>query len=122
MKRGIFAVLLATSLLPPIAAAQTAQPGAPARPDVVLLPRDVAIAAMNWIAQPDPTSAVRLFALLSACMQDNPASGVTARAGGPDQCPAVAAAIEARDKELAAARPQPAPEPIIGPKSAEAAH
>ena len=72
--------------------------GAP--PDVVLLPRAVAQAAMQWVMAPDPTNAVRIYAALQACMQNNPHDGVTTRMG-PDQCPEVTEALAARNKEIA---------------------
>lgn len=67
--------------------------------DMVMLPRNVAIAAMNWITQPDATIAVKLYAALSACIQDNPQNGHLMRIG-EDQCPEVTAALAARDKEI----------------------
>lgn len=93
MKQALFAALL---LLPIAGSAQ--QP--PAKPDVILLPREVAVAAMNWIAQPDASNAVKLYAALSACISDNPVNGMLSRTGA-DQCPEITAAIEARGKELA---------------------
>ena len=68
--------------------------------DLVLIPRDVASTALSWIAQPDPSNAVRLYVALNACISNNPLDGVVTRSG-PDQCPGVTAAIEQRDKEIA---------------------
>lgn len=94
MKRLLFAFLL----LPVAAAAQIAQPTA--KPDMVLLPREVATAAANWIAQPDAATAVKLYAALSACINDNPSGGAVTRMG-QDQCAVVTDALAARDKEMA---------------------
>lgn len=69
------------------------------KPDVVLLPREVAQAALDWIATPNPMMAVRLYSTLQACLQDNPHNGATMRMGG-DQCPVVSEAIAARAKEV----------------------
>lgn len=68
-------------------------------PEMVLLPRNLAQAAVQWMAQPDPTIAVNLHALLFACIQDNPTGGSTVHTG-QDQCPAVTSALAARDKEI----------------------
>ena len=92
MKHWAFAAAL--SLTPIIVSAQEQ------KPDVVLIPRDVAQMALNWIAAPDPTVAVRLYSALQACIQDNPHNGAVSRMGS-DQCPVVTQAIEARTKEIA---------------------
>ena len=46
------------------------------------------------IAAPNAETAVRLYAGLLACLADNP-TGSTVRREGPDQCPAVTAALKA---------------------------
>ncbi len=93
-------IILATLLIAPLAA-QAQQPPQP--PDMVLLPRQIAESAMQWISTPDPTTAVRLYATLQACLADNPQNGRVTRQG-PDLCQAVTAALAARDKELADAK------------------
>lgn len=93
MKQALFLAIL---LFP---AAALAQP-APQKPDLVLIPRDMAQMAANWITQPDPTIAVKLYAALTACIQDNPNNGSVMRVG-PDQCPSVTAEIAERDKQIA---------------------
>lgn len=75
----------------------------PAAPEMVLLPRILAETAAQWIGAPDATTAVRVFAALQACLADNPQGGRLVRQG-QDQCPAVTAALAARDKELADAK------------------
>lgn len=90
---------LTIALLPAIPAAAVAEQPLP-KPDVVIIPRVAVQAAMNWIATPDPTNAVRLYSALQACLQDNPIDGRVSRMG-PDQCPEVTEAIAARDKEIA---------------------
>ena len=115
MKQAISAALL---LLPLTALAQ--QP--PPRSDVILLPRDVALAAMNWIAQPEAANAVKLYAALSACINDNPVNGMLTQTGA-DQCPEVTAAIAARAKELTDLRSKvtkPTEVPAITPKEGHA--
>jgi hypothetical protein len=62
---------------------------------MVLLPRGIAEMAAGWIRAPDPTSAVQLYAVLLACLADNPKNGVVRRMG-EDQCPTVTAALAAR--------------------------
>lgn len=90
-------IVLSVLLLPAIAHGQ----GAPSqKSDVILLPRAVAEAAEQWIAQPNPNNAVQLYAILSACISNNPRDGVVVRMG-PDQCQPVTDAIAARDKEVA---------------------
>lgn len=91
-------VVIAALLLLPVAAAT--QPALAQKPDMVLLPREVAAAAANWIAQPDAATAVKLYAALSACINDNPSGGAVTRMG-QDQCAVVTDAIATRDKELA---------------------
>lgn len=110
MKQVVFAICL--SFLPVAAMAQ------PAPQDVVVLPRDVAQAALGWIGTPDPMTAVRLYVALNACLNNNPHGGVTTRMG-PDQCPSVTQALADRDKQIAdlrkqldaAKKPQEAPKP-----------
>ncbi len=94
MKRLAFLLLL----LPGTALAQD-------KPEVVLIPRDVAVAAMNWLAEPNAMVAVKLYAALQACLRNNPFQGSFTR-NGDDQCPVVTQMIEARDKELADLRKQ----------------
>jgi hypothetical protein len=67
---------------------------------MIRLPRPLAQAALNWLATPDATSAVRIYAAFSACLNDNPHNGVMMRMG-PDQCEDVTKAIEARNNEIA---------------------
>lgn len=76
------------------------------RHEVVLIRHDVALAAMNWIAEPTAANAVKLYAVLQACIDDNPNNGAVTRKGGPDQCPEVTQAIAERDRELADLRKQ----------------
>ncbi len=106
-------LLTAALLLAPIAA--SAQP-APQPPEMVLLPRMTAEAARDWIATPNAGNAVQLYALLSACLDDNPNQGRLVRMGA-DRCQPVTDAIAARDKEIADLKKQiedakkpPAPE------------
>jgi len=106
VKQAISAALL---LLPLTAAAQQ-----PPRSDVILLPREVALAAMNWIAQPEAANAVKLYAALSACINDNPVNGMLTQTGA-DQCPEVTAAIAARAKELTDLRSK-----VVTPKPSDA--
>lgn len=101
-------------LLLPLAA--HAQP-APQQPEMVLLPRQLAETAAQWISAPDATTAVRIFAALQACLADNPQGGRLTRQG-QDQCPAVTAALAARDKELADAKAAAA-KSAEAPKAAE---
>lgn len=93
MRAWVGIVAMAVVAVP--AAAQQSLP----KPDVVLLPRDVAQSAMAWIATPDPTVAVRLFSALQACVGNNPQDGRVVRQG-QDQCPVVTEALAARDKEI----------------------
>lgn len=78
--------------------AAVAQP-APPPDELVLIPRAVAQGAASWIMNPDATSAVRLYAAMTACLRDNPSGGVITRSG-QDFCTDVTAAIDARDKEI----------------------
>lgn len=110
MRTTMNRLLLAALLLAPLAAA--AQPA----PEMVLLPRQVAEAARDWIATPNAGNAVQLYALLSACLDDNPKDGRLVRMGA-DRCQPVTDAIAARDKEIADLKKQlddakkpPAPE------------
>ena len=98
-------LILAALLLAPLAA-QAQQP----KPDMVLLPRTLAEAAAQWMQQPDPTSAIRIYAALLACLADNPVNGRVVRQGA-DQCPAVTAALAERDKALAGAQKPEQPGP-----------
>jgi hypothetical protein len=93
MKRLIFLLAVA----PASAAAQSAPP------EMVLMPRVLVQAALNWIAQPDPVVAVKLFAQLNACLQDNVQDAPRTL---PDQCAPVTEALAAREKELADLRAQ----------------
>lgn len=86
-------ILTATLLT---AAPAFAQQPAP-HPDLVLLPRATAEAALAWIATPNPVNAVRLYAELAACLADNPVNGRVARQAR-DHCPAVTAALAERHK------------------------
>ena len=88
--------LLVFVMLPCVALAQ--QPGTP--PEMVLLPRPLAEQALAWIATPNPTNAVMLYASFAACLNDNPHNGVATRSG-QDQCQMVTDALAARDKEIA---------------------
>ncbi len=101
MKRTLFAALL---ILPIAASAQ--QP--PAKPDVVLIPRDIANAAVllaNAVATLDPKYVTptmqTVFSTLDACLKDNPVNGGLPPRIGPDQCPSVTEALDARTKEIA---------------------
>ncbi len=101
MKRTLLAALL---IMPIAASAQ--QP--PAKPDVVLIPRDVGNAVVqlaNAIATLDPkyvTPAMQAaFSTLDACLKDNPVNGGLPPRIGPDQCPSVTEALDARTKEIA---------------------
>lgn len=66
-------------------------------PEMVLLPANVAALMRNWIAEPNPMNAVMLFAKLDACLSNN---GTSITRVGPDQCPEVTKAIEARKREI----------------------
>ncbi len=91
---------LAAALLAPMSALAAPKPPPhltiPA--GMVLLPRQAAEAAAQWIAAPNAETAVRLYAGLVACLNDNPVDGVVRREG-PDQCPAVTAALRAMAKK-----------------------
>ena len=76
----------------------------PVPPEMVLLPRNLAEAAAQWIATPDAATAVRIYATLQACLADNPVNGRVQRMG-QDQCPAVTAALAEREH---AKKPPPA--------------
>jgi hypothetical protein len=99
MPSKILAIAAFSLLLMPLAMAQPA----PTEPEMVLIPRSVAETALNWIATPDPLTAVRLFGSLSACINDNPKDGVVMR-NGRDGCPAVTDALAKQAKELADAK------------------
>jgi len=109
------AAIAAAALL--VAAPAFAQPQA--KPEMVLLPRQVAEAAAQWIAQPNAGNAVQLYAALTACIADNPHGGVTTHMGA-DQCAAVTEALAAQAKELADAKaPKPTvPTPPVAPAPA----
>ena len=95
---------LATAALPLLLAAGHALAQAPATtpqpPEMVLMPRAQIEAVLNWMAQPDPTTAIRLASVVTACLANNPQGGVVRRSG-PDQCPVVTEALAARDKQIA---------------------
>ena len=99
-------LLLAAALLAPMSALAAPKPPPhltiPA--GMVLLPRQAAEAAAQWIAAPNAETAVRLYAGLVACLNDNPDAQGVVRREGPDQCPAVTAALGAMAKK-------PAPKP-----------
>ena len=89
-------LIVAAALLAPAVALAAPKPAPhPTIPaGIVLLPRQAAEAAAQWIAAPNAETAVRLYAGLLACLADNP-TGSTVRREGPDQCPAVTAALKA---------------------------
>ncbi len=89
MRIGLVTVMV---LLSAIAHAQ--------KPEMVLLPRILATAAAGWIAEPNAGNAVKMYEAMVACLANNPTNGVIQRMG-QDACPAVTAAIEERDKEIA---------------------
>ena len=95
---------LTTAALPVLLAAGHALAQAPATtpqpPEMVLMPRAQIEAMLNWMAQPDPTTAIRLASVVTACLANNPQGGVVRRSG-PDQCPVVTEALAARDKQIA---------------------
>jgi hypothetical protein len=95
-------LILVLSLVPTLAFAQASAPQPP-QPDLILLPRQLAESAMQWIAAPNATDAVQLFALLQACLADNPVGGLVRRSG-PDQCPQVTQALAAQSRGLADAK------------------
>ncbi len=102
MRSLILAALLAL-LLPTVAfAAPKAAPHPTIPAGMVLLPRQAAEAAAQWIAAPNAETAVRLYAGLLACLNDNPDAQGVVRREGPDQCPAGTAALKAME-------PKPAP-------------
>ena len=80
-------LILAAALLLPLPALAAPAPHATIPAGMVLLPRQAAEAAAQWIAAPNAETAVRLYAGLLACLADNP-TGSTVRREGPDQCPA----------------------------------
>ena len=94
-------LLLAAALLAPMSALAAPKPPPhltiPA--GMVLLPRQAAEAAAQWIAAPNAETAVRLYAGLVACLNDNPDARGVVRRSGPDQCPAVTAALKAMAKK-----------------------
>jgi len=112
------ALVLAAALMAAAPFAAQAQPQPP-KPEMVLLPRQVAEAAAQWIAQPNAGNAVQLYAALTACIADNPHGGVTTHMGA-DQCAAVTEALAAQAKELADAKaPKPTvPTPPVAPAPA----
>ena len=74
------------------------------------VPRAAVVAVMNTmqaiaVLHPDlATPAVeQAFAMLGACVADNPVNGMLRRQGA-DQCPAVTEALAAQAKELADAK------------------
>ena len=89
---------LTTAALPVLLAAGHALAQAPATtpqpPEMVLMPRAQIEAMLNWMAQPDPTTAIRLASVVTACLANNPQGGVVRRSG-PDQCPVVTEALAA---------------------------
>lgn len=89
--RGIALVFF---LFPIVVMAAEPTPTSPA-PEMVLLPRALAEAATQWIAQPNASNAVQLYAALTACISDNPQNGVVMRSG-VDQCQIVTQALAAR--------------------------
>ncbi len=99
-------LILAAALLLPLPALAAPKPAPhPTIPaGMVLLPRQAAEAAAQWIAAPNAETAVRLYAGLLACLADNPDARGVVRHTGPDQCPAVTAALGAMAKK-------PAPKP-----------
>jgi hypothetical protein len=78
----------------------------PDKPDMVLLPRELAEGAAQWIAAPNATNAVQLYAALTACIADNPSNGMKVQMG-PDHCPTVTKALADRDAEKAAKEKPP---------------
>lgn len=90
-------LILAAALLAPSVALAAPKPAPhPTIPaGIVLLPRQAAEAAAQWIAAPNAETAVRLYAGLLACLNDNPDARGVVRRSGPDQCPAVTAALKA---------------------------
>jgi hypothetical protein len=82
---------------------------------MVLLPRSLAEAAVQWIAAPNAGNAVQLYDSLAACLADNPHDGVTWRMG-QDQCSGVTEALAAQAKALADAKVAPTePAPTAAP-------
>lgn len=105
MKRIVFVLLIG---IPVSAVAQ--QP-----PEMALMPRQLVEMAAGWIAHPDATTAVQLYAGLQACLADNPTNGVVRRTG-VDECPVVTQALAARDAAQKKAVDEAAPEPKAAPK------
>lgn len=70
---------------------------AQAQEQMVLLPRALAVAVAHWMVHPDPDTAIELYNTLGNCINDNPDNGVLVRSG-PDECPAVTAALAAKPK------------------------
>ena len=100
------ATLTALLLLPTLALAQTT-------PELVLVPlatvQTLEQAAMN-ARKLDAADILAPIQQLQACIADNPHNGVVQRSG-PDQCPEVTAAIEAREKVKTEAPPAAPPKP-----------
>ena len=108
MRPLILAAAMLALLLPTVALAAPKPAPPPTIPaGMVLLPRQAAEAAAQWIAAPNAETAVRLYAGLVACLNDNPTGGIVRRKG-PDQCPAVTAALKAMGPKAA---PKAAPKP-----------
>ncbi len=94
-------VLTAAAIMLASVPAFAQAPAAPPQPpEMVLMPRAQVEAMLNWMAQPDPTTAIRLASVVTACLANNPQGGVVRRSG-PDQCPVVTEALAARDKQIA---------------------
>jgi len=74
-------------------------PSTPQAPEMVLMPRQLIEQAASWIAQPDSTIAVKLYAALGACLKDNPSQGIISNQGN-DACKIVSDAIAARNQEI----------------------
>jgi len=105
MKKTLLLPLAAIALMAqavpqpdPKTAAPIQLPGPPKLPEMVLLPREMAIMMANWMDEPNALQAVQLHRLLVACIQANPTDGQ--RLQRNDQCPNVVRAISERNAEV----------------------
>ena len=78
-------------------ATPTAQPQAPV--EMVLLPRQLAEMAAQWVATPNAGNAVQLYSALIACIGANPSKGVAVNSA-KNQCEAVSSEITNREKAM----------------------
>ena len=89
-------IALATEFITPLSWAQAPQPS---QVEMVVIPRELVVADADWIASPNATTAVKLYSLTLACLNDNPHNGMLARTG-QDRCQPVTKALAERDEEI----------------------